>query len=388
MVHGQNTYAARLERALDPGVRSVDLMLTSRCNQNCAYCLQRRGAREMAERVADAAIRRLLSSRLDRPQLTILGGEPLLAMPLVRHVLESVRARAPSWMKPDVRIVTNGCLLDEETSRLLARHDVFIALSTDGVAPAQDDRGRGSFARIDRLLIRLRRDHPDHFRARFAVLSTMTSRNVPHLAASIAYFFRRGVRDVAIVPVLPDDPGWNARTARELDRQLREIVAVSVTDYRRTGEIPLRILRGVEGGNRDASPCACGSRAALSVDVDGTLAGCSAMVPSMLRAPSPEVRRASKALSGLRVTDRDLPASLDRRERRARRIPMLDRTRPRGSSGSCTGCAAWSTCFVCPIAVASGHGSVPRFHCDVNRLFARHRAAFQREIARLDTDDK
>lgn len=373
---------SRLGELLDPGVRTVILMLTTGCNFRCAYCSQPRGApRAMAPEVLDAAIRQLLTSRLDRPWLTLFGGEPLLAAPLVRRALERVREWAPPRMKPDVRIVTNGTRLDEEMARLLASRDVHVTLSFDGVAPAQDDRSPGSFESLDRLLVRLRRNHPGHFRRRLAVKATLTSRNVPYLAASFRYFLSRGVRDVEFVPVLPDDTCWNARAARELDGQLAEVADLSIQELRRSGAVPFRAFRGAADLAADGAPaCACGSRGLLFVDVDGRLAPCSALAPSTFGAEPRALRQVLAALGDLHVTDPDLPAALIRRERRAHRLRFLAGPENRqGPRNACARCKARSTCFVCPIAVAGNRGRVPAFHCDVNRLFARHRAAFRRK---------
>jgi sulfatase maturation enzyme AslB (radical SAM superfamily) len=370
----------RPSQRLDFGVRNVELMFTTGCNLQCAYCYQKRRApRTMAPEVLDAAIRHLVSSRLDRPGLTLYGGEPLLAAPLVRRALERVRHWAPARMRPDVQIVTNGTLLDAEMAHLLASHDVFITLSSDGVAPAQDDRSPGSFERLDRLLVRLRRDHPGHFRKRLAVKVTLTSRNVPFLAASFRYFLSRGVRDVDIYPVLPDDAGWNARSRRELGRQLAKVVELSVQEFRRSGQVPFGVFRGAaeEPPAAGAPACGCGSRGLLFVDVDGALAPCSLLVPSTLGSQPRPIRRAVATLGGVHVTDPDLPAALMRRENRAHRLRFLAGPENRqGPCGTCARCKARPTCFVCPIAVACNGGRVPAFHCDVNRLFGRHRAAF------------
>ena len=100
---------------LDLGARTVELMLTTGCNLRCRYCYQRRRApRTMSPAVLDAAVRRLVASRYDRPWLIFYGGEPLLAAPLVRRALERVRLWAPRRMRPDVRILTNGTRLDEK----------------------------------------------------------------------------------------------------------------------------------------------------------------------------------------------------------------------------------------------------------------------------------
>jgi sulfatase maturation enzyme AslB (radical SAM superfamily) len=377
--------ATPAEDLLDPGVRAVDLVLTTGCNLRCEYCYQQRGAtREMAPEVLDAAIRRFVFSRLDRPRLTFFGGEPLLAAPLVRRALARVREWAPRRMKPEVRIFTNGTRLDEEMIHLLASRNVHITLSFDGVAPAQDDRSPGSFEILDRLLVRLRRDHRGYYRKHLAVKATLTSRNVPFLSASFRYFVSRGVRDVEFVPVIPDDAGWTAQVARELDRQLAEVVDLSIEEFRRSGEVPFRPFRSgaTDLPTDGATPCGCGSRGLLFADVDGTLAPCAAFAPSTFGAKPWPLRRVLAALGGLHVTDPDLPAALIRRERRAHRLRFLVGSEKRqGPRGACARCKARPTCFVCPVAIACNRGRVPAFHCDVNRLFARHRAAFHRQTA-------
>lgn len=378
--------AARPSQLLDFGVRTVELMLTTGCNLRCAYCYQKRRApRTMEPEVLDAAIRHLVASRFDRPRLILYGGEPLLAAPLVRQALDRVQHWAPPCMRPDVLIVTNGTRLDEEMTHLLVSRDVFIIISFDGVSPAQEDRGPGSFERLDRLLVRLRRNHPGHFRKRLAVKVTLTSRNVPFLAASFRYFLSRGIRDVDIYPVLPDDAAWSARSRRELGRQLAEIVELSAQEFRRSGEVPFRAFRGAAAGPpADGAPaCACGSRGLLFVDVDGTLAPCSRLAPSTLGSQPRAIRRVVTSLGKLHVTDPDLPAALIRREKRARRLQFLAGPETRlGPRGACSGCKARSTCFVCPVATALNGGRVPAFHCDVNRLLARHRAAFHLSLKR------
>jgi len=356
-------------------------MLTTGCNLRCTYCYQKRELpRAMAPEVLDAAMRQLVSSRYDRPGLTLHGGEPLLAAPLVRRALDRLRQWAPTRMRPDVQIVTNGTRLDEEMTRFLVSRDVFILLSFDGVASAQDDRSRGSFEQLDRLLLRLRRDHPGHLRKRLAVKVTLTSRNVAFLASSFRYFLSRGIRDVDIYPVLPDDAGWSGRCRRELGRQLAEVVALSVRELRRSGQVPFRPFRGADPGPPaiGTPACGCGSRGSLFVDVDGALAPCSLLAGSTLGSQPAALRRVAKSLGGLHITDPDLPAALFRRQKRARRLRFLAGPETRRSPrGACATCAARATCFVCPVAVASGVGRVPRFHCDVNWLFARHRAVFR-----------
>lgn len=374
-------------KLLDPGVRTVELMLTTACNLRCTYCYQqRKPPRTMSREVLDAAIRQLVSSRLQRPRLTLYGGEPLLAAPLVRLALERVRACAPEKMKPDVRVVTNGTLLDEEMVRLLVSRDVFITLSIDGVAPAQDDRSPGSFDLLDGLLIRLRRDHPGHFRKRVAVMATLTSRNVPVLSASFRYFLSRGLKEIDVVPVQPNDSGWNAQAARELGRQLGEIVDVSLEKFRQSEDVPFGPFRNRAGNwaADGAPPCSCGSRGLLVVEPNGTLAPCDFLAVSTFGVKPAPLRRVLAALGGLRVTDPELSAALIRRGRHARRLRFLAGSAARlGPHGACARCKVRSVCFVCPVAVTCNGGRVPAFHCDVNRLFAQYRKAFEKAATRI-----
>jgi sulfatase maturation enzyme AslB (radical SAM superfamily) len=286
---------------LDPGVRVVETMLTTRCNLRCRYCDQGRGApRVMPLGVLDAAVRQLVSSKLDRPMLTFYGGEPLLALPLIRRALDRVREWAPPWMSPDVRIVTNGTRLDEETTKFLVSRDVFITLSSDGVPAAQDARSPGSFDVLDRLLVRMRRSHPAHFRNRFAVKMTLTPSNIGHLAESCRYFLSRGGRTVEMAPAAARASGWNRRQARELDHQLTALVGLSREEYRRSGRIPFRALRPFEAPApvSGGPACGCGSHGLLCVDVDGRIAPCPAFIPSALPERAPIPRRIVGARRG------------------------------------------------------------------------------------------
>ncbi|MBK9064082.1 MAG: radical SAM protein [Acidobacteria bacterium] len=370
--------------ALDPGVRVVETMLTTQCNMRCRYCDQRRSAsRAMPSTVLDAAVRRLVSSKLVRPQLTLYGGEPLLAAPLVRRALDRVREWAPPWMTPDVRIVTNGTRLDEEMSGLLVRREVFITISCDGVPAAQNARSPGSFEDLDELFVRMRREHPAHFRNRVAVKVTLTPSNVSHLAESFRYFLSRGIRTVEIAPAAARASGWSRRQARELDRQLAAVVRLSREEYRRSGRIPFRALRPYEASAPapGGPACGCGSHGLLFVDVDGRIAPCAAFIPSALPERAPIHRRIVAALDGLHVSAPDLASGLLRREGRARRLRSLRRPADRNrTSRRCSRCPARASCLVCPGATALAGGRVPEFQCDVNRLVVFHRTQFHRRL--------
>ena len=340
--------------------------------------------------VLHAAIRRLVTSGVDRPRLTLLGGEPLLSPWLVRRALDGVRNLAPPGMHPDVHLFTNGLLLDEKTTRYLVRRDVHIDLSFDGVAPAQDDRSPGSFDVLDRFLVQLRQGHPEYFRTRLAVKATLTSRNAPFLEASVRYFLSRGVREVDALPVVTHDPGWDTRARDDLDRQLAGVVRASIEEYALSGEIPFRPIRDGDASPRHASAgglvCGAARRDALFVDVDGSIAPCAAMAGSCLPRPPALVREVMTALGGLHVADPHFAEKLKARERRAARLPLLaGKLTCHPGSGRCATCEQRDACLICPVSIgfasaASGVKRIPAIQCDFNLLLEKHRTAFHRSI--------
>lgn len=380
---------AGVEDLLAVGPRVVEVMLTTQCNLRCGYCYQDRSRpRTMPGPVLDASLERILRSGYTRPRVTLFGGEPLLDPGLVRRAVGILAGRHPSWMRPDVSISTNGLLLDERMLRDLVEADVSISLSFDGVPGAQDLRARRSFATLDLLLVRLRRDYPDHFSRRFRIAATLTSGNVSHLADSVRYFLHRGVRAVDVVPLVTRDSGWDSDSRDELDRQLADVVEQSRAVYEASGVVPFRALRG-SGGTPSCPPvgsrlCGAGGRKCLFVDVDGKIAPCAAMADSARRDLPPVLRGIVRTLRGCRVTDPDLDGKLSARERAAEKVPLLAR-RPemRGRAGACVDCPAAGACVICPASVAfsSDDGRIDRVpdnQCDFNRLVALHRESFRR----------
>lgn len=291
-------------------------------------------------------------------------------------------------MCPDVRIFTNGLLLDPETARYLAEADVHITLSADGLPGAQDHRAPGSFAALDAMLRRFRHDHPNHFHDRFAVSATLTSANVEHLARSFRYFVSRGVSEIRMTPAVTSDSAWGSAAQEELDRQLADIVEALLRIVNAGGEIPFLAFRGDGTSAQTGAGRLCGtaSQKELFVDVDGTLAPCSVFAGSSRPAASPLLRKTREAFGVLRVTDPDVEERLATRERMALDIPFLtDKSLKRSSYGSCVDCPALAECFVCPASIAlGGEGTdpnlIPAIQCDFNRLTAFHRAQFRRRL--------
>jgi len=118
------------------------------CNLNCFYCFEVKTKERMSEEAQDAVVS-FASSRLRgtvSSDLTVewYGGEPLLAMDVVRSLSERLqRASAEAGSRYAASLVTNGTLLSPET--VAALKDSGIAsfhITLDGPAEVHDSRRR------------------------------------------------------------------------------------------------------------------------------------------------------------------------------------------------------------------------------------------------------
>jgi uncharacterized protein len=150
--------------------RDVVLKVHQRCNLACDYCYvytmadqswrdrPRRMSRgtwlAAADRMAEHARRHELPSM----RLILHGGEPLLAgADRLVSLIGDFRAALSPICELDIRMQTNGVLLDEATLTRLRECGVGIGVSLDGALTDNDRHrrlptGRGSFTAVDRAL--------------------------------------------------------------------------------------------------------------------------------------------------------------------------------------------------------------------------------------------
>jgi MoaA/NifB/PqqE/SkfB family radical SAM enzyme len=329
--------------------------------------------------ILEAAVRLVAASGHPRPKLVLFGGEPLLAKALVRRALALLAASARPGLAPDVRVVTNGLLLDEETAAFLDEAGVTIELSCDGFGGAQERRGAGSGAALRALLSRLGGSRPRLLEKRLVARVTVDSGNVGGLARSVAELRAAGVREIRAAPVHTPDPAWNACSDELLDRALGEIAALPPNG---NGESVFEPLRPAARLRRPfgAPACSLGARDVVFVDVDGRIAPCGAFAPSVLPLLPPFAEALRRRLAGPRIDDPSLDARLALREARRRVLPALVPSPARRSPrGPCASCDALGECAVCAAAIAAAPEQapdlVPAIWCDWNLRTARHRRA-------------
>lgn len=374
-------------------VRALGVVLTSGCNLRCSYCYQNaKRPRTIEGEVLRASLDLLLRSRQPRIELAFLGGEPLLAFPLMREATGYAESVRPPGLALRYSIVTNGTLLRGEVAAFLSRHRFRTQLSFDGVRAAQDFRGKGTFAVLDALLDQLRAGFPRFFREDLDVNLTAHSATIPQLADSVAYLVDKGLREIHVTPVSTHDSGWRAESIEGLERQFDRVLRLCLRHYQRTGEVPLGLFRKgrheEEQRLRWRAMCCAPAGRSLTVDVDGQVYGCALFVGSYQSFPSGLLRSALEPLRLGDLRDPRFPARLALYPRVARRAGLFHRKRQKHSCyGRCRDCRYFSLCGVCPVSIGHIPGNmdpdrIPDFLCAWNRVALEHRERFLRQAGR------
>jgi uncharacterized protein len=171
------------------------LKVSSRCDLACDHCYVyehadqswRRKPKALAERTAAQAARRISAHAeahlLDAVHVVLHGGEPLLLGPdRLRRVADALLSHIAPVTRLDLRIHTNGVLLDEEMCALLANYGVRVGVSLDGDRIANDRHrrfsdGRSSYSQVRRALSLLRK--PEYRHLYTGILCTVDLQNDP-----------------------------------------------------------------------------------------------------------------------------------------------------------------------------------------------------------------
>src|SRR5258708_1147035 len=131
------------------------LKVHSRCDLACDHCyvyesadqswrdrpmaISDRGIAQTAQRIAEHAG----SHQLGTVQVILHGGEALVGGPgRLRRVATELRSSLRGVCSLDLRIHTNGVLLDEEFCELFVEHNVKVGISIDGDRVANDRHRR------------------------------------------------------------------------------------------------------------------------------------------------------------------------------------------------------------------------------------------------------
>ena len=121
----------KMETAFDTGLLSFKAVVTDHCNFACSYCIEEgfRGKRHMnpqtARQTANFMIDNIRRRRPHKVTLDMSGGEPLLNIPAMNIMAETVSLYCKGANIPcDISFITNGWLLSPDRIRRLVHAGV------------------------------------------------------------------------------------------------------------------------------------------------------------------------------------------------------------------------------------------------------------------------
>lgn len=171
--------------------RTVQLLVAEGCNLRCDYCFEHhKNPAFQTFQVAVEAITPYLNGdpAYEEVMIDFMGGEPMLAFPLIQRVVEYVENRR--WKKPyGFSMSTNGTLFTEENKSWFIRRKRYFTpmLSFDGTKTAHDMNRSGSFDRVEKNIPFLIEHWPFQ---KFKM--TVNDRSLPYLADGVFSVLARG----------------------------------------------------------------------------------------------------------------------------------------------------------------------------------------------------
>lgn len=214
------------ECKLDGCGESVGLLMTYRCNLDCRYCyIRHKKNKDMDLDTAKFILEPLLLKDNGPLDITFLGGETLLAIEVIKPLVEWAEAR--KWKRPYRFLgTTNGTLLTDEIRSWLETHKLFITLglSYDGVPSAQkENRGRTDID-IDFFI---------NTWPRQPIQMTINEASVNRMADGVIFLLEKGA--VVHPNVAFEDTEWSIENIEEYGRQLEKLI----TFYDNNGNLPV-----------------------------------------------------------------------------------------------------------------------------------------------------
>lgn len=209
-----------------PLVKSLCLHIAHDCNLRCVYCFAGTGdfghdrgfmSKEVGERAVEFIIEN--SGPRRQSEIDFFGGEPLLNMDTVRHVVAYVRRREQETGKVfKLTLTTNGVLLNDEVTQFLNENNISLVLSLDGRRAVHDKMrpymdGSGSH---DDVVAKVSKAIASRQGQNYYLRGTFTANNLD-FAADVLDMADRGFKQLSVEPVVAKDADY-ALTAEHLPK--------------------------------------------------------------------------------------------------------------------------------------------------------------------------
>jgi sulfatase maturation enzyme AslB (radical SAM superfamily) len=213
------------------------LLVTTRCNDACPYCIIRKTDEEMTSTTAVEGLRLVFSTPGENKQVALYGGEPLLHFSLASVVVDEVRRlQEETGKRGALYVYTNGLALDDEKLAYLAANHFALLFSLDAAAVLStrkrlSERHQQTFPR---KLANLQRALATLGRERVCGAAVVLPEDVAHLVAIVRYLVDD--LELQVIKLLPGlgRYHWTDAELAQLERQLAN-VRVLLEQRRRAG---------------------------------------------------------------------------------------------------------------------------------------------------------
>lgn len=189
-------------------ITAISLSLTEDCSLRCSYCFcgeksKRTMDLEKAKRIIDWFVSPDVSGKAENLDLTLWGGEPMMAWPNAIAIAEYCKTKEK---KIRINMTTNGMHLNEKTIDEMKKYNISALVSLDGSSKSHDKHrklpnGEGSYAVIRKNLETYLKHYP------YAnVRLSLSKDNVGNFFDDVRHLYEEvGFKNIFWSPVLEDD---------------------------------------------------------------------------------------------------------------------------------------------------------------------------------------
>lgn len=196
-------------------------VVTLRCDHSCQYCQVSRhggadGSFDMSDVDAEQAVARLFESPARELTVEFQGGEPLMAFPRIRSIVEAITAHNLAEQRRIAFTLTSTLHhLDDDMLAFFREYGFHISTSLDGDAALHDaNRPHPSGEAHRRTLLAIDRVRDALGASAVSALTTITQRSLNHPERIVDEYARLGFESIFLRPLSPF--GFAARARRKL----------------------------------------------------------------------------------------------------------------------------------------------------------------------------
>lgn len=249
-------------------------IVTDDCNYQCSYCPQEKEEKFITVDLIKKAVD-FFYPLLENPSTIVFyGGEPLICFDKIKEAVLYIKKKNSSSLKKkerkqiDFSITTNGSLLTEEIFEFLNRHRFSVLLSFDGLAHNMSRKKDG----FETLLSHIEKAE-EYSEIDLEINSVFTPGTIDCLSGSIRMVLELGVKGISFSLSIIEE--WDNKALLAFEHELSKVVELLVSNYKKTGAIPVSNFRAVLKRQQGLGLFRCSAAEnRMAITPEGKLWGC------------------------------------------------------------------------------------------------------------------